>query len=120
MKKYKDDENKQKMLLYGLEKFVMQDAVGNVVKTKAYPKLCRQFIREPTNIKRNRENQKSVEEGLKKLTSKEATLILFWLELYRRYKDPNCDIKELKYTYSLEHIMPRKWREYWSFESSSP
>jgi len=28
-------------------------------------------------------------------------------------RDNKIEIKELKYTYSLEHIMPQKWEEFW-------
>ena len=50
------------------------------------------------------------------MSNKLASLILFWIELYRRHKENRSDILELEYTYSLEHIMPVKWREYWNFD----
>jgi len=34
--------------------------------------------------------------------------------LYRRNNDSRYDRDELKYTYTLEHVMPQKWEEYWS------
>ncbi|MCI8460130.1 MAG: HNH endonuclease, partial [Bacilli bacterium] len=40
-----------------------------------------------------------------------ATYFLFWIELYRR--NDSDDESSLKYVYSLEHIMPRKWKENW-------
>jgi hypothetical protein len=33
--------------------------------------------------------------------------------LYRRFNDNKQSVKELKYNYSLEHILPQKWEEYW-------
>lgn len=48
-----------------------------------------------------------------------ATLLLFWLELKRRYGDTKCGEKELKYCYTLEHIMPQKWQEFWPVGSPS-
>jgi hypothetical protein len=52
--------------------------------------------------------------GIKSISNKNATLLLFWIELYRRSKDTMQAVKELKYNYSLEHLMPQKWEEYWS------
>lgn len=49
--------------------------------------------------------------------NKTASLVLFWIELHRRHIDKKFDAKELKYTYSLEHIMPQKWEEYWNQNS---
>ncbi len=40
------------------------------------------------------------------------TLMLFWIELYRRSQD-KTDIKDLKYGFTLEHIMLRKLQENW-------
>ena len=40
-------------------------------------------------------------------------MILFCIELYRR-RAAAVDVKALEYTYTLEHIMPRKWEKDWS------
>ena len=42
-----------------------------------------------------------------------AKMILFMIELYRR-KDDTQDVSHLEYRYTLEHIMPKKWEEFWS------
>lgn len=42
-----------------------------------------------------------------------AKMILFCIELYRR-RSAAVDVKALEYTYTLEHIMPRKWEKEWS------
>lgn len=42
-----------------------------------------------------------------------ARMILFCIELYRR-RSAAVDVKALEYTYTLEHIMPRKWDSDWS------
>jgi DNA-directed RNA polymerase subunit N (RpoN/RPB10) len=55
-----------------------------------------------------------VKNGLLRINNKYAALLLFWVELYRRKNDNRYDRDELKYTYTLEHIMPQKWEEYWS------
>jgi hypothetical protein len=75
-----------------------------------------EFINNPESIlkKLKETSVEKISGGLKKITSnKNATLLLFWIELYRRHKDNKYDNKELKYTYSLEHIMPIKWKEHW-------
>ena len=42
-----------------------------------------------------------------------AKMILFWIELHRRRGDA-YDINALEYNYTLEHIMPKKWKTHWS------
>jgi len=109
---------KERKLLLNLEKFVVRNAVAKRIPVKAYNKLCKQFIRNPDAIleKLVELDDDSVWEGFQKISNKEATLILFWIELYRRYRDPKVDLKELKYSYSLEHIMPVKWQDHWTFD----
>lgn len=47
--------------------------------------------------------------------NKRARLILFWIELFRRYQNKGQDIVELSYSpYTLEHLMPQKWEQNWS------
>lgn len=42
-----------------------------------------------------------------------AKMVLFWIELRRRRGDA-YDINALEYNYTLEHIMPKKWKTHWS------
>lgn len=42
-----------------------------------------------------------------------AKMILFWIELYRR-RIPSVDVNALEYKYTLEHIMPKRWKQKWS------
>lgn len=45
-------------------------------------------------------------------------MLLFWTELYGQQKNKKVDKKALFYsTYTLEHIMPQTWEEYWGFKS---
>ncbi|HRU00996.1 MAG TPA: DUF262 domain-containing HNH endonuclease family protein [Victivallales bacterium] len=114
----KNQKQGQKTLLLNLEKFIIRNLLSNKYPTKNYNKLCKQFIND------NNELNKKLEEltidncinGLKHINNKYATLILFWIELYRRNNDSKYDIKELKYDYSLEHIMPQSWEDNWSFD----
>ena len=52
----------------------------------------------------------SLSRKIKKLTNSKATLILFWIELFNTKK-------ELKYEYSLEHIMPQEWKKNWKLDN---
>ena len=46
--------------------------------------------------------------------NKRAKLVLFWIELYKRYESKNLhDQIELIYNYTLEHLMPQNWHDYW-------
>ncbi|OOB78139.1 MAG: hypothetical protein BEN18_08345 [Epulopiscium sp. Nuni2H_MBin001] len=65
-------------------------------------------------------NDKQVKASLKSLhrtQNKVPTLILFWIELKRRSEDSKTDITALAYTYSLEHIMPKKWEDHWGTDN---
>jgi hypothetical protein len=42
-----------------------------------------------------------------------AKMLLFCIELYRR-RDKIQDISALEYRYTLEHVMPISWKEFWS------
>lgn len=105
-----------------LEKYVMRHYVCQV-STKNFNKECALLIKGNTSIakllqdKDNEINEESVSMHLKKIPSnKVASLILFWIELKRRISDSKIQIKEIKYNYSLEHIMPQKWQEYWGID----
>jgi uncharacterized protein with ParB-like and HNH nuclease domain len=117
-KEYQNNEEKLKQIFKNLEKYVIRNMLSKSTEVKNYNKLSKQFIENEDNLtkalEKNRFNDK-VEEGLKKVSNKEASLLLFWIELFRRNK-ANYDLKELKYDYSLEHIMPQKWEEFWSLK----
>jgi len=117
-KKYQD-ENQVIEILFKLEKFVVLNMIAKIESTRQYNKLCKQFIKDINLLDKKIEeilsNEKNIENGLKNLSNRNATLLLFWIELYRRSKDQNYDEKELKYDFTLEHIMPIKWEEHWNF-----
>lgn len=59
-------------------------------------------------------NDSIVEEQLlHQPNNKVAALVLFWIEIYKRADDKKQSIKELAYSYTLEHIMPQKWETFW-------
>jgi len=101
-------------MLSHLEKFVVQRMIANQ-ETKSYNKLCKDFINKPDLIvnKLGEITDSQIADGFRSISNKNAALLLFWVELYRRNKDRKFDTQELKYNYSLEHIMPQKWEEYW-------
>jgi hypothetical protein len=78
--------------------------------------MCKEFIQDNSaiNSKLAELTDHEVTNGLNSIVNKNATLLLFWIELYRRANDSKQSVKELKYNYSLEHILPQKWEEYWS------
>ncbi|MBX2896392.1 MAG: DUF262 domain-containing protein [Cyclobacteriaceae bacterium] len=112
-KKYGNNEIKVTKLLFDLERYLVRRIIGKA-ETKGYNKICRDFIDDPESIEPKLEKDSIVIEGLKGITNKSAAIILFWVELARRAKEKKFDTKELKYSYSLEHLMPQKWEEYWT------
>lgn len=112
-KEYQNDESGVINMLSFLEKFVVRRMISNQ-ETKSYNKLCKDFIENPDSIvdKLRETTNEQISNGLKSILNKNAALLLFWVELNRR-KDRRYDMRELKYTYSLEHIMPQKWEEHW-------
>lgn len=98
-----------------LEQYLILHAICGE-STKNYNKECVQLIKGAT-IKSLLENCKIInsdtfEYGLRHISIKLATLLLFWVELYKRYTE-NSDIKKLDYKFTLEHIMPQQWEQHW-------
>lgn len=116
-KKYQNDESKIKEILGKLEKFIIRNMLAKVESVKNYNKLCKKFIEDISNLDKslNEILWTKVAEGLRNISNRDASLLLFWIELSRRKKDNKYDEKELKYDYTLEHIMPKKWEEHWNF-----
>ncbi len=84
-------------------------------ETKSYNKLCKEFIKNKSSIDSQitKIGKDRIAHGLRSISNKDAALVLFWIELKRRHEDNKESLKELKYSYSLEHIMPQKWEEHW-------
>ena len=115
LKQYATDQSLRDQVLARLERFVIR-RVLSAEETKSFNKMCRDFITNPDAllVALSETSDEKVLSGLKNMRSnKNAALVLFWLELHRRSKDNKFDTSELKYNYSLEHIMPQKWEEYW-------
>lgn len=106
-----------------LESFVVRRRISGRGVTD-YATKCDQIIHEPQGLQNvlvnelvsdtSLINDRDFAAGCAKIKNTEtAKIILFCIELYRR-QDPKYDYDSLYYSYSLEHIMPKKWQKYWS------
>lgn len=120
-----DTQNLQKRLSQ-IENMVIRYLISGKT-TKNFNKNCSEFIAKTKDTKfdfdkyfkdnfsvSNEDVVKGISTGV---TNKLGTLILFWIELHRRFIAQKYDTKMLQYNYQLEHIMPQKWEEHWSNDS---
>lgn len=112
---YKNDNHKMNVQLHKLEKMlVINHLTANSTKTKNYNKLVMSLISDPSKIDIELADIKNNKNYvlLKKPSNKVANMYLFWIELYKR-QDQKKDINSLPYNFTLEHIMPKKWKKNW-------
>lgn len=117
--KSQDAQTDVKERFLALERYLILHAICGET-TKNYNKECLQLIKGTSidTLLAGCENINSdrFEYGLRHMNSnKLATLLLFWVELYKR-SISNSDLKKLSYSFTLEHIMPQKWEQYWSVQ----
>lgn len=105
-----------------IEKYVIRHIVCRAT-TKNFNKECAMLINGKVTIEKLFDDKKddlsdaSVKSHLMSMPkNKIATLLLFWIELKRRSIDSRYDTKELKYAFSLEHVMPQKWQANWGID----
>jgi len=112
---HKNNEDKLKEELRKLESLMVRRMITGS-ETKSYNRMCKEFIKNNAAIDTRlaEQTEDKIKKGLSDISNKSAALLLFWVELYRRNKDSKQSIEGLKYAYSLEHIMPQKWEQYWS------
>lgn len=112
---FKQDEQVCDRYLSYLEKYVVRRMICNK-ETKNYNKLCKKFLKSPEALVEaaKETTDEEVKNGLKSIGNKNAALLLFWVELKRRYDSKKYDELGLKYAYSLEHVMPVKWEDHWA------
>lgn len=110
--------------LKAVETFVIRHTICRV-STKSFNKICallisgKTTIQDELNTKSHELNDSAVFKALCSVPSnKIAALLLFWIELKRRNDDSKMDHHELKYSFSLEHIMPQSWSEYWGLDAT--
>ncbi len=112
---------KTKELLLQLERYIVLNAICKG-STKNYNNECVQLVRErrtPKDLIGSSAyiGRRAFDEGLRSMrNNKIPSAILFWVELHDRFTKYS-DIKELKYVYTLEHIMPQKWQINWPVSS---
>lgn len=115
-----EDEATVNIKLAELSTYVIRHIICGET-TKNFNKECLQLIRHEKTIKglfdekSEALSDQSVLVGLNRISNKLASLLLFWIELKKRKESNNkADLEVLKYAYSLEHLMPQKWQEYWN------
>lgn len=100
--------------LHLLEKYLLINYLNeDTSKIKNYNKMCMTMINDDAKLA---EEVQEVSSDIKftllnHISNSFATYFLFWVELFRR--TDSDDESSLKYVYSLEHIMPKKWKENW-------
>lgn len=112
---YKNDNHELNVQLHKLEKMlVINHLTNNTTKTKNYNKLITFLISDSKRIDAELNDIKDNKDYvlLKKPSNKVANMYLFWIELYKR-RDQKNDINSLPYSFTVEHIMPKKWKKNW-------
>lgn len=106
--------NEKNQKLHMLEKYLLINYLNeDLSKIKNYNKMCVAMMKDENKL---REEVDEVSQNItytliNHIPNGIATYFLFWIELYRRCGED--DETKLQYVYSLEHIMPKKWKEYW-------
>ncbi len=105
-----------------LERYILLHTICGET-TKNYNKECIQLIKGTTISSLlancsliNKDNFLSKLQNLPKV-NRLQTLLLFWIELYKRSITDKISNKRMHYQYTLEHIMPQKWYNYWDVSS---
>lgn len=113
LKHYEYDKKKLDSVFYELERFVMKRVIAKE-ETRSFNKIVKEFIDNPDSVgeKATAIDWSKVSNGLRAISNKNASLLLFWIELFK-ISAPKNAVRELRYDYSLEHIMPQKWQEFW-------
>ena len=118
LKILKENENNNDIIntkLHMLEKYLIINYLNeDSSKIKNYNKMCVTMLNDENKLK---EEVKEVSDNItftliNHIPNGIATYFLFWIELYRRSNEKNDEVS-LNYVYSLEHIMPKKWKEHW-------
>lgn len=122
-KHFANDAQKLQKRLSQIENMVIRYLISGKT-TKNFNKNCSEFIAKTKDKSFDFDkyfddnfsvSNADIKKGISTdVTNKLGTLILFWIELHRRFIDQKYDTKMLQYNYQLEHIMPQKWEEYWS------
>lgn len=110
-----DDYEKLRNEFKKIESLVLYRAIEKK-ETRSYNKMSKEFISDRSKIDEYLAEitPERVADNLYNISNRFGSMLLFWIELNRRKRDSNkADFIELKYNYSLEHIMPQKWEQHW-------
>lgn len=108
-----------------LESYVMRHVVAHA-STKNFNKECALVLEGKKSVSEyfqekkddNQIGNEQINAGLKSVRSNAiGALILFWMELRYRSQEAKATVKKLSYSAELEHIMPRKWQQYWAADA---
>lgn len=113
-------EDEQRVVFRKLECFVMRNYVVNNT-FRRYTAYAADMIRGKFDIDQELldpdSSDERVEDALKSIDNRRASLSLFWIELYRHMsRESDLYDVDLKYSFELEHIMPQKWETYWGID----
>jgi hypothetical protein len=97
-----------------LERFLVRRLIAGG-EIKSLNKLVLDFLQHPERVaeKAAETSDAEVSAGLRRISNKDARIVLFWLELARRSADSRYDEVGLVFNYTLEHVMPQKWEAHW-------
>ena len=116
------DEDILRHKCFELERYIIAHAVCNAT-TKNYNKECTQIIKNTNTLDALLKSDYEINDSQfmntmndMKRKDKIAKLLLFWCELYLR-KNNDTDVKSLTYSFELEHVMPKSWKQCWSCDS---
>lgn len=111
---YGKDANILKAKFFDLERFVMRQYAAHAT-TRHNNSYCAEFIANEDQVRRRGDEilTEEIVARLRNIGNRQAKLILFWIELYRRFTDHKGDTAKLSYTYQLEHILPQNWKANW-------
>ena len=110
-----DSDLKEKLL--ELEQYLILEMICKV-NNKSRPKECAQLLNGKSIadlIKGNKDKSEKITKknfyrALLNMKNDDATLLLFWVELFKRHGEPSMfPSPGLDYHWTLEHIMPQKW-----------
>jgi hypothetical protein len=92
--KYDGDESKLGVELQKLETLVIRRMITKS-ETKSYNKMCKEFIKDNSAVDNRlvEQTKENIKNGLLTISNKNATLLLFWVELFRRAKDSKQSVK---------------------------
>jgi hypothetical protein len=104
----------QRELLDKTERFIVRRVIANG-EMRGLNKLAKDLVSKPELLDSwsLETTDDDVRDGLRAISNKVAGVVLFWVELRRRWLDPKHDVGQLTWAYTLEHVMPQKWKTHW-------